>query len=376
VVPGGLELPRLDEGDFLPAALLERAESYQRGLVWIAVGALAAQIAVLAFMVWRGPKIARRIEIGPISVGIVVGLVTMVAAWAAAIPFTVLSTWWDRRYDLSSLSYVEAIFLPFAELGLIAVVGLATVATAMALARKLGRRWWLAGAPALAAIGTLFAFLLGYVLSVDTERAETRSPTLRRAVAQLERETGTEGTPVFVANVSGYTEVANAFTAGLGPSERVVLWDTLLDGTFTPREVEVVLAHELGHVARDHVWKGLGWLLLLAFPLLFAVAWVTELRGGLGLPGNVPLAALALVLAGICLAPAQNAISRHLEKEADWVALEATRDPEALRGLFAGFVRTSLTDPSPPSWTQALFGTHPSPLERVAMAEAWRERRP
>jgi STE24 endopeptidase len=94
----------------------------------------------------------------------------------------------------------------------------------------------------------------------------------------------------------------------------------------------------------------------------------------MGLPENIPLAALALTLVGLCLAPASNAISRHFEQEADWIALEATRDPDSMQTLFGKFATMSLSDPTPPSWSQALFGTHPSDLERIAMAQAWRER--
>ena len=53
---------------------------------------------------------------------------------------------------------------------------------------------------------------------------------------------------------------------GIGPSRRVVLWDTILDGRFSPGELAVVIAHELGHVARDHVLKSIGWFALFAFP--------------------------------------------------------------------------------------------------------------
>jgi STE24 endopeptidase len=72
--------------------------------------------------------------------------------------------------------------------------------------------------------------------------------------------------------------------------------------------------------------------------------------------------------------PVQNAFSRHLETEADWVALETTRDPEDARRLYRRFSTTALADPSPPGWAYLLMETHPSIVERVALAEAWRTR--
>ena len=371
-LPGNLELPRLDQHGLFTAQELERAESYERGAVWFAVGALAAQILALAVMAFRGRRLARGIGLGPIGAGIIVGLVTLLAAWAAGIPFTVLETWWDRRYGLTEIGYAEAVISPYAELFGLTVTALVTIVTIMGLARRVGRLWWLAGAPAFAAVATAFAFLIPYLLTAGFDRVA--DPELKAEIARLEEATGTGPTPVYVEKASDYTNVPNAYAVGIGPSKRVVLWDTLLDGDYGIDELSFVAAHELGHIARDHVWKGLGWFLLLAFPLLLVASEATRRRGGLGLPENIPLAVLVLTLAGICVAPAQNAISRHFEKEADWVALESTRDPEAMRSLFVKFSEDSLSDPTPHAWTQALFGTHPSNLERIAMAEAWRRR--
>jgi STE24 endopeptidase len=323
-------------------------------------------------MAWRAPTIARGIGIGPIGAGVVVGVVTMVATWAAGIPFTALDTWWARRYGLSNQGYAEAVLAPWAELAGMTVAALVTIVVVMSLARKISRLWWLAGAPALAAIAALFAFAIPYLLTIGTSRVS--DPQLAAAVPRLGRATGAGPTPVFVESASEWTNVPNAYTAGYGPSERIVLWDTLVDGRFTEGEVEVVLAHELGHVARSHVFKGLAWFLLFALPGLLMVAEVTRLRGGMGLPQNVPLAALVLVCFQLCLAPVSNAVSRRLETEADWIALEATRDPDSAASLFAAFTKGSLADPAPPSWTQALFGSHPSTIERIELARAWRER--
>ena len=91
-------------------------------------------------------------------------------------------------------------------------------------------------------------------------------------------------------------------------------------------------------------------------------------------PAAVPLALLVLVVLQVLALPVQNAITRNMEAEADWVALETTEDPEAMRRLWQGFAEQALADPSPPTWSYLLFDTHPSMAKRVAMAEAWRER--
>jgi STE24 endopeptidase len=149
-----------------------------------------------------------------------------------------------------------------------------------------------------------------------------------------------------------------------------VIWNTLLDGRFTFGQVRFVIAHELGHVAHRHILRGVGWFALLLLPVFAVVAYTTDLRRG----AAVPLALFVIALAQLVLLPVQNAISRRIETEADWTALNATRDPGAARGLFRNFVVTSLQDPSPPGWVHILLDDHPSPIQRVELAQTWRLR--
>jgi STE24 endopeptidase len=136
-----------------------------------------------------------------------------------------------------------------------------------------------------------------------------------------------------------------------------------------------VLAHELGHISRNHIWKSVGWYALFAFPGAFVIAWVTRRRGGMREAEAVPLSLLVLVTLSFLALPLQNVITRHLEAEADWMALETTQDPGAARALFHRFSTTALSDPSPPTWSYVLMETHPTIVQRIAFAEAWERER-
>jgi Zn-dependent protease with chaperone function len=166
----------------------------------------------------------------------------------------------------------------------------------------------------------------------------------------------------------------NAFTTGLGPSRTVFLWSSLLDGRFPNRELEVVLAHEYGHQSRNHLLEGLAWYALFALPGCYLIAGAVRRRGGMRQPAAMPLALLVLVVLNLLALPFQNAISRHIEAEADWVALEGTRDPAAMQSLFRRFATTGLGDPSPPTLAFLAFENHPTLMQRIAMARAWKGR--
>jgi STE24 endopeptidase len=367
-VPGGLDTAGLDPGRFFTAAQLAEAHRYSLVLDLISIGAIVATIVALVVLALRAPRLARGIGLGPIGSGIVVGMVTLVTLWFVSLPFGFAEQWWAARHGLAPHDYVSWLVAPWATLSFEAAYAMGAIVVVMALARALGRDWWLAGAPVLVGLAVLYAFLGGYVSASGT----TPLPSETRAdVAALEQREGVH-VPVRELKVSSWTNQANAFTAGLGPSTRVVVWDTLLDGRFSRDEVRVVVAHELGHVERRHIWKSLGWLALIAFPTVFLVAEATRPVGGLRSAGAIPLAFLVLTLAGIAASPLENAVSRRYEAEADWTALQATRDPAAATALCRSFAHTSLEQPDPPLWDYVLFQNHPTLAQRIAMAERWR----
>ena len=88
----------------------------------------------------------------------------------------------------------------------------------------------------------------------------------------------------------------------------------------------------------------------------------------------VPLALLVAVVLQVAASPAQNALSRRYEAEADWVALETTRDPRGAKQLHSELAEASLQDPDPPGWAFVLFDTHPTALQRIEMVAAWQAR--
>ena len=368
-VPAHLRLPHLDERTVFGAGLVRSAQRYERFLDWDWVLGTFVALTAYAVMVQRGRSLAARLGLGNVNAGIVVGVVTFTVVWAARLPFALGAVWWEKRHGISRESYAAALVTAWERLlgtTLVAVVALAIV---LVLARRLGRSWWLAAGPALALILLVLQLVAPYLASVGTH--PVRSPELRSAIRMLERREHAGRPVVRIDDVSGTTRAANAFSLGLGPTERVVIWNTLLDGRFTVRQVWFVIGHELGHLVRNHPLRAVGWFALLVLPVLLVTASAADIRR----PGAVPSALLAIAVAELAILPLQNTISRRYEREADWIGLNGTRDPAAARGLFIGFVRTSLQDPSPPGWAHVFLDDHPTPLQRVEMARAWRERR-
>ena len=300
-----------------------------------------------------------------------VGLVAVVAVWLVQLPLGGVRHWWNRRYGLSRQAYGDWLGDQAIGLGLRAVLVSLAVVGAVFLATRLGRRWWIAGAPALVALGAVFVLAQPLVVQPLFNRFEPLpDQRLAAEVRRLGERLGVEVETVEVADASRRTTTANAYVAGIGPSRRVVLYDNAL-AELSEGELLAIAAHELAHVARRHLWKGTAWFALLSLPALYLVAVATERRGGAAEPAAVPLGLLVVVVFSLVTLPLQNAVSRRYEREADWLALEATRDPDSVASLDRRLVRTNLADPDPPEWVTFWFGTHPPAVDRIGMAEAW-----
>jgi STE24 endopeptidase len=373
-VPDGLELPSLRAREFFDQRVLDEAADYERFVRILVLASIVVTLVTLAVLVRKIPPLARATGLGPIGSGMIVGMVMLVVVWAVDLPFSIALRWWAIDHDLAPPgTWIEWLFEPWAVLGGSIGFIMLQIAVVMGFARKYPRFWWIPVPPIFLAITVLFIFVSPYLLAFGVDRPQ--DPELRREAQVLAERIGAEGTPVDVEEVSDLTTQPNAFAAGLGPTERIVLFDTLLDGRFEENEVEVVVAHEFAHIARRHIAKGLGWSVLLAFPIAFLVAEITRRRGGLGDPAVLPYGALVLVVINLAISPAVNEVSRRYEAEADWVALEATRDVEGAQGLFEGFAEESLGEPDPPRWWHVVFSTHPTLMERIEMAEAFERER-
>ena len=179
---------------------------------------------------------------------------------------------------------------------------------------------------------------------------------------------------VYSLNLSKTTKKANAAFMGLGRTKRVVLSDTLTQN-FTHSEVEVVVAHELGHFKNRDIWR------LLAFGLVASLmAFATGFLGMNALAprlslnstadaAGLPLLFLIFYVVNLILMPIMNGYSRRRERAADLFALKALGTPEVFIACMEKLGAQNLADPEPPSWYEWFFYDHPSIGKRVKMAK-------
>jgi STE24 endopeptidase len=364
-----LHLAGLDQHEFFSQRALERAARFSRGEDALFVLGAIAELATLVVLARLVPRHVRGMGIGRIGSAVIAGMVVLVALWFVDLPFSLAGLWWEHHWGLGPFHPFAWFAAQWAILPAEVVFFMATIVLLVGLAGRF-RRWWLVAGPVLVALSALFAFTGGWLASAGTH--PLRDSQLRSDVQRLERAEHVQGTPVSVQDVSAWTDQANALTSGFGPSTHVVIWNTLLDGRFSRGEQDVVVAHELAHARSHHIPKGIAWTALIVIPTLWLLAVATRRRGGVGDPTNLPYVILVLSVLALATAPLQNAVSRRYEAEADWRALNATRDPHAMQELFRQFAKTSLEQPSPSLADYIWLENHPTLMQRIAMAKEWR----
>ena len=260
-----------------------------------------------------------------------------------------------------------------------AVLSAVAVLAFVALARALPGAWPAAAAPGAA----LFVLALGFAGPIVLEPLFNRfsplgDPALAGELRALAERAGVPVRDVLVADASRRTRRENAYVSGLGGTRRIVLFDNLLDAS-EPRQIRLVVAHELGHRRARHVERGtlLGMAGAAAVVLVLwgLLSWPALLEAiGASGPGDPRVAPFLFLVVGVfelIALPLGAALSRRWEREADRSSLELTRDPEAFELALRRLARTNLADLEPPRTVYALLFSHPTPPERIAAARAW-----
>ena len=371
VVPEDLTLDAAAAARTFDEEATDEAEGFEALMRWLFIATQVLTVATLFLYARRAGGLLKESAAGPIGTGFLLGMLGFCIVWLASLPFGLIEIWWTRRHDAVEVDYLDYLFSSFFGLTGQALQLCLILLIVMGFARLLRSAWWLPGVAALAGVTALLAWLSPYLLP----GLDKPPPDIAADARPLAERQDVEDVPVRVENVSEYTEQPNAYALGLGDTRRIVLWDTLVD-EFDREEVRSVVSHEFGHLQHDHIAKSIGWSALFALPAAFVVMLITRRwKGGLANPAAVPTALLVVVVLQLVASPLTSGASRRYEAEADWAALEATRDPRSMTELHHGFTEKALSDPDPPGWFHWMFDSHPSGAERVAMARAWQQRR-
>lgn len=376
-VPGGHPVDVGAEQVFTPAEIT-RAEGFAsvvRPLSWTSLAVSLLVLAILG-LTPLGSRLTsalpRRLRI-PLTVAGV-----LLLQWLVTLPFALLIRHQRLEHTLTRQAFPGWLRDQAVSLGVSWVATTVGLVVLVWLARR-SPRWWFAWA---SLAGVVLTFVLSFLYPVLVEPLFNRftplpDGALRTSILELADREGVHVDDVLVADASRRTTTLNAYVSGFGSTKRVVLYDNLIQD-LPQREIDLVVAHELGHARHRDVLIGttLGAVgsvtAICLLALLLDTRWLQRRASFDGAADARGVATvLLLVAAGSLLsAPVQNTVSRAIEARADRASLAATGDTEGFIDLQRSLAVTSLADPTPPAWAQFWWGSHPTALQRIGIAEA------
>lgn len=373
-VPGGMPSPA-DPASVLMPEEIARGEEYARWariLSWSSTAVSLLVACLLGFTSWGRRLVGRLPGWWWVRVLLAVALVEVIGR-LVTLPFAVAFRRRAIDYGLSDQPWSGFVRDLALNQGVNIVAVSVTLIVVIGCARRWARAW-----PAVAA-GLLGALVLAgsFVYPVVVEPlfnsfSSLEEGDLRTQVLDLAEREGVPVDDVLVADASRRTTTLNAYVSGLGSTRRVVLYDNLVEDVPQDQVLSVV-AHELAHAKHDDVLTG---SLLGVAGAVFGVGLLGLIVGALGPrrglsmrdPAVVPLALALIALGALLSSPIQNGISRQIETRADVDALQATEDPDAFMAVQRQLMVRALADPTPPAWSQFWFGSHPTGMQRIAIA--------
>jgi len=282
-----------------------------------------------------------------------------------------------RRYGLSNQK-LGAWLADRAKASVLGILlGLAVVIVLYWLLDRLPDTWWLWAGVLLLLLSVLLTWLTPTLLLPIFFKLEPLGDVeFKQRLMELAKRARTSVAGVFTMDLSSKGTTANAMLAGLGKTRSIILSDTLLQ-QYSPEEVEVILAHELGHHLHRDVTKFIAVQAVMVLLALYLAGLV--LSAGLvpfGFQGIADAAAFPLLLLslgafGLLVTPLINAYSRYLETLADEAALKLTANPQAFVTAMTKLTDQNLTVANPSRWVELVFYDHPPYTKRVCLASRY-----
>ena len=315
---------------------------------------------------------------GPVAVYFVV---LMVGYSLITFPLSVYTGFTlPHRFDMSTQNFRAWLSdsLKGSAIGL--VFGLLVVEVIYSLLANVPLYWWLFAAAAMLLFSVVLANLAPVLLVPIFYKLEPLADEeLVRRLKALAERAGARVRGVYTMDMSRRTRAANAALMGLGNTRRIVLGDTLVSA-YPYDEIEVVLAHELGHHAHNDIVKGI----VVETAIGLFSFWIADqaLRfgvGALGLrgladPAGLPLLALVMGAVSLLASPATAWFTRTIETDADRYALTTTGKARAFAAAMTRLANQNLAELYPPRWVEVVFYDHPPIGKRIAMAREYEQR--
>lgn len=295
-----------------------------------------------------------------------------------SLPFTLYRTFViEAKYGFNKMTFKLYLLDTLKGMALGLVIGVPLLLVVFWLMEKMGSLWWLYTWLVWLAFSLgMMAIFPNFIAPLFNKFTPLADDSLRQRIEALLARCGFASSGLFVMDGSKRTSHGNAYFTGFGKTKRIVFFDTLI-ARLTPAEIEAVLAHELGHFKRRHIYKMMAVQFGLVFIVLAAMGWVIDkpwFYQGLGVPNTsvAPHIALSLMLFFLVLpvftfwlTPLGSLMSRKHEFEADTYAVQQSNADDLISALVKLY-RDNAATLTPDPLHSAVYDSHPPAAIRIA----------
>lgn len=302
------------------------------------------------------------------------GVITSIISLPRSLYFTFKI---EEKYGFNKTT-VKTFILDLFKGALVSIIlGGIVISSILLIMKKLPTTWWLFSFIFI----TLFQILMlliypTFIAPLFNKFTPLPDGEVKETITNLLARCGFKANGLFVMDASKRSAHGNAYFTGFGKAKRIVFFDTLLN-TLEVKEIEAVLAHELGHMKKKHIMKNLIKAIILSFIAFFILGYLktnTLFMNGHGVYNITDYSALAffMMVSGTYtyfLTPLTAFTSRKYEFEADTFASEEA-DAHMLISALIKMYKDNATSLTPDPIYSKFYYSHPPALERVKFLES------
>lgn len=343
---------------------------------WVA-GGFSIAVTLLFWFLKGFPLLDRLVRswgLSPLLTGLLFMGSLMLAKAIFSLPFSIYTTFViEERFGFNRTTPATFFMDRVKGLILALLIGTPLLAGILAFFEYAGpSAWWMCWLAM-----TLFTLVIQFIaptwiMPLFNRFTPLAEGELRDAILAYARSIDFPLQNVFVMDGSKRSGKSNAFFTGFGKNRRIALFDTLIEGSAV-KELVAVLAHEMGHYKKKHIWMGLllGILqtglmfyllsLFISYQGLFDAFYMDKKSIYAGLVFFSMLYSPMDFFLGLLL----QLLSRHNEFAADRFAVETTGDPASMAGALKKLSVKNLSNLTPHPFYVALNYSHPPVLARI-----------
>ena len=361
----------------------EYAKSLEYGTAKYKVEALTSVITtvimlsaiILGWFAWLDQVIRDRYSSDLLVTVIFFGVLILVSM-IGNLPISYYSTFViEEKYGFNKTTKKLFVMDTIKQLLLSVALGLPVIALIAWIYQSLQSTFWLVGWLAVSAI-TLFMFVFGtrIFLPMFNKLKPLPEGELRSEVESYCQSQGFPLSKLWEMDASKRSTKLNAFFSGMGKVKIIGLYDTLIE-KLTTKETVAVLAHEVGHYKRKHVYTMFAFSNVQTLVIFSLMGWLLSnpnLSKALG--SDIPSFHLSMIAFFMLFTPVStvlglinNSFSRHNEYQADQYSIDTY--PGAREHMYSALKKLSvesLSNLNPHPVYVAVHYSHPPILDRLA----------